>query len=151
MSRPQLFSGTRAKLTIAGKTVGFITDISVTVNANVRAVHTLGAPNARSVEPLSMSCSASFSRVIPVGQSDAKINSSMIAMGIEPLINTLTTADDIKLQLEDNVTGAVVASINNCRFTGRSLSTGAGNIATERVQLVGIYDSAGGGTVQLGF
>lgn len=150
--RPQLFSGTRAKLVIAGKPLGFITDISVNVDANVRGVHTLGAPNARSVEPLSIACSASFSRVIPVGQPGAAIDSSMIAMGIEPLIGQLTTASDITLLLTDDVTGNVVASINNCRFAGRSMNASAGQIATERVNLVGIYENGNGNSPKaLGF
>ena len=147
--KPQLFSGTRAKLTITGskgdKILYFVTDISINVNNNVRPVHTFGAPNARSVEPLSTSCSASFSRVIPVNKPDGSaINTSLVEIGIEPLIASMTSSDDMSILLEDNVTGKIVASIKNCRFTGRTLSAGAGNIATERVNLVGIYDAANG-------
>ena len=147
--KPQLFSGTRAKMTINGlngqQTLYFVTDISININNNVRAVHTFGAPNARSVEPLSISCSLSFSRVIPLNKADGTaVNTSLVTIGIEPLIANITSADDVSVILEDNVTGKVVASIKNCRFSGRTLSAGAGNIATERVNMVGIYDAANG-------
>lgn len=155
MVRPQLFSGARGKLTIMGlkgaKTIAYITEVSVTVNSNVRAVHTFGAPNARSVEPLSTSCSVSIGRVIPVntGKGDA-VNTSAVNNGIEPLINEMVLAEDIQVQLVDRITGVTIANVNNCRFTGRTLTVGASNVATERITLVGIYDAANGNTANVG-
>lgn len=146
-ARPQLFSGARGKLVIAGKTLGYITEVSVTVNSNVRAIHTFGAANARSVEPLSTSCSVSIGRVIPVNKPDATAtNTSAINNGIEPIINQMLYAEDITVELQDKITGVTIANIQNCRFTGRTLSVGASNVATERITLVGIYDAANGNT-----
>lgn len=154
-ARPQLFSGARGKLTIVGlkgtKTIAYITEVSITVNSNVRAVHTFGAPNARSVEPLSTSCTVSINRVIPVNKPDGTAaNTSAVNNGIEPLINEMLYAEDIQVQLEDRITGVTIASIQNCRFTGRTLSVGANNVASERITLVGIYDSANGNKANIG-
>jgi hypothetical protein len=150
--KPQLFSGARGKLIINGTTtIAYVTEVSVTVNSNVRAVHTFGAPNARSVEPLSTSCSVSIGRVVPVNKPTGEAaNTSAINNGIEPIINQMLYAEDISVELQDSITGATIASVKNCRFTGRTLSVGAGNIASERITLMGIYDSANGNTAQTG-
>lgn len=154
-AKPQLFSGARGKLTIVGLkgavTIAYITEVSVTVNSNVRAIHTFGAPNARSVEPLSTSCSVSIGRVIPVNKPDGtSANTSSVNNGIEPIINEMLYAEDIQVQLVDRITGVTIADVKNCRFTGRTLSVGASNVATERITLVGIYDAANGNTANVG-
>jgi hypothetical protein len=151
--RPQLFSGARGELKINGEVIAYVTEVSVTVNANVRAVHTFGAPNARSVEPLSTSCSVTIGRVIPVNKPDgSSVNTSSIQNNIEPIINQMLFAEDIQVELQDRITKVTVANVKNCRFTGRSLSVGSGNIASERITLMGIYDAANGNTpTQLGF
>lgn len=147
MARPQLFSGARGELNIDGRVVAFITDVSVNITANVRAIHTFGAANARSVEPLSTGASVSIGRVFPLNRPDGSaVNTSDIALGIEPIISLLLAAEDISVSLIDKATNQTVASVKNCRFAGRSLSTGAQNIAGERIQLIGIYDAAGGNT-----
>ena len=155
MALPQLLSGARGVLTVIGlngsKTIAFITDVSVAVTNNVRAVHTFGAPNARSTEPLSTSCNVSIGRVVPLNRGDGSaVDSSAVAMGIEPLLNQLVSAEDIQVQLQDSVTGATVANVLNCRFTGRTLNVSAGNLASERITLIGIYDAASGNAAQIG-
>jgi hypothetical protein len=153
--KPQLFSGSRGIMTVIGlngtKTLLFITDLSISVTNSVRAPHTFGSPAARSTEPLSTSCNLSFGRVIPVNTgAGAAVDSSMIAIGIEPLINQLTSAEDVQIMLNDEVTGATVANVLNLRFTGRTMTNAAGNLANERVTMIGIYDSASGNTAQVG-
>ncbi len=147
MAQPQLFSGARGELKINGNTIAYVTDVSVNVTANVRAIHTFGAVNARSVEPLSTSVSVSIGRVIPVNKPDGSaVNTSAIASGIEATIAAMLTAEDISVSLHDKVRGTVVADVKNCRFAGRSLNTAAQQIANERINLVGIYDASGGNT-----
>ena len=153
--KPQLFSGARGILTVIGlngaKTLLFITDVSVSITNNVRAVHTFGSPAARSTEPLSTSCTVSIGRVVPVNTgAGTAVDSSMVAMGIEPLVNQITSAEDLQVQLTDEVTGATLANILNCRFTGRTLNAAAGNLANERVTLIGIYDAASGNSAPIG-
>jgi len=144
-TRPQLFSGARGVLTIDGKPYAFITDVSVNIQANVRPVHTFGSPAARSVEPLSTGASVSIGRVYPVNdKTGAPVNTSDIASGIEPVISVLLAAEDITVTLKDKLTGATIADVRNCRFAGRSLSVAAQQVAQERIQLVGIFDAAGG-------
>lgn len=141
--KPQLFSGARAKLKIGNAVVAMCTGVSINESHSVRAVHTFGATNARSVEPLQVSpVSVSVERVVPVNAAngDAK-DVSALALGIEPLINQLLKADDISIELTDTVTGATMANVKNCRFAGRSLSLSAGNLANERLQFLGIYDA----------
>lgn len=145
--KPQLLTGARGELSIAGKTVAYVTDVSISLSHNVRPIHTFGAPNARSVEPLSVSpVSVSVGRVVPVNsasdnsETGAK-NTSAIQMGAEPALQNILTADDVTIILKDKLTDKVVATVMNCRFSGRSLSVSAGQIATERLQFMGIYDA----------
>lgn len=145
--KPQLLSGARGELKIKGKVMAYVTDVSINVPHNVRAVHTFGAPNARSVEPLSVGpVSVTVGRVVPVNKAgqtgtDGAVNVSTVNLGIEPLISQLMSSEDILIELTDKITGAVIASINNVRFAGRSVNLSAGQLASERLQFVGIYDA----------
>jgi hypothetical protein len=144
-TRPQLFSGARGNLQVNGKTIAFVTDVSVNVQANVRAIHTFGAANARSIEPLSYGVNVTVGRVIPVSKPDGSaVDTSTISAnfnGIEPVISQMLLAEDITIDLLDSLTSQTVASVRNCRFAGRTLSLSAQQIANERIQLVGIFDA----------
>jgi hypothetical protein len=152
---PQLFSGARGILQVNGQTIAFITDVSVSIQANVRAVHTFGAANARSVEPLSYGCNVTIGRVIPVNTTaGAAVDTSTISPafnGIEPVISQMLYAEDIEISLLDSITNQTVADIRNCRFSGRTLNLSAQQIANERIQLVGIYDAKDNTPDQIGF
>lgn len=151
---PQLFSGARGYLQVNGATIAFITDVSVSIQANVRAVHTFGAANARSVEPLSYGCSVTIGRVIPVNTTaGVAVDTSTISpnFAIEPVISQMLYAEDMEISLLDSVTNQTVADIRNCRFAGRTLSLSAQQIANERIQLVGIYDAKDNTPDQIGF
>lgn len=141
--RPQLLSGARGELRVNGKVLAYITDISVDAPQSVRPVHTFGAMNARSVEPLSSGpCTVSIGRVIPMNTSNGSaIDASMIAEGVEPTLQQMLVADDITIDLLDKVTGATIASVRNCRFAGRSLGLSASQLSSERISLMGIYDA----------
>jgi hypothetical protein len=142
---PQLFSGARGLLLINGKPMATVTNVNVSINDSVRAVHTFGAVNARSVEPLSTSASVSIGSVIPVNDPSGKpVNSSAISAGIEPLIPQMLTAEDITVEVQDKITGQTVAAIRNCRFTNRTFNLSAQSLANASLSLVGIYDSVGG-------
>lgn len=142
-NKPQLLSGARGQLKVNGVVMAFVTDISIDVSHSVRAVHTFGAPNARSVEPLQAGpCSVSIGRVIPVNDSKgAAIDTSMIKEGVEPSILNMLQTEDITIDLFDKITGASYASVRNCRFANRSMSVSASNLASERISLIGIYDA----------
>jgi hypothetical protein len=144
-TRPQLFSGARGQMKVNGKVIAFVTDVTVNVTANVRPVHTFGAPNARSVEPLSTGANVTIGRVIPVNKPDgAAVNTSAISgqfAGIEPVIAQMLQAEDITITIEDKYTQATVAEVRHCRFAGRTLSLSAQQIASERINLVGIFDA----------
>lgn len=143
--QPTLFSGARGKLVVNGRPMAFVTNVSVSVNDRVQPVHTFGAPNARSVEPLSRTCAVSIGTVVPVNDANGQpINASAIAYNIEPLIQLMTTSEDVTVDLLDNVTGATIASVRNCRLTSRSMNMAAGSLASASLNLVGIYDAAGG-------
>lgn len=149
---PQLLSGARGKITVNGAPIAFVTNVSVSRNHNVQPVHTFGAPNARSIEPLSYSCSVSIGTVIPVNDGSGKaVDSSFIGLGIVPTIQLMLQSEDVTVDLLDNITGATIASIRNCRPTSDSLSLPAAGLASGSLQLVGIYDAAGGSApTQLG-
>jgi hypothetical protein len=144
-SRPQLFSGARGQLKVNGQIIAFVTDVNVNIQANVRAIHTFGAPNARSVEPLSYSANVTIGRVIPVNKPDGTAvdtsTTSAAFAGIEPVINQMLLAEDVTVSLVDSLTSTTVAEVRNCRFAGRTMNLSAQQIANERIQLVGIFDA----------
>lgn len=148
-NKPQLFSGARGKITVAGNTLAYVTDVSVSYSVNVRAVHTFGALNARSVEPLQTSpVQVTIGRVIPVNTAsgDASGQTSLLAQHIEKTIAEMLTADDITVEITDKITNNAIVSVKNCRFAGTSKSMSASQLATERFQLMGIYDAGLNGT-----
>ncbi len=154
--KPQLLSGARGQLRVAGRILAYVVDLSIEAPSTVRATHTFGSANARSVEPLQAGpCTVSFSRVIPVNKSDGTpVDTSAIATGIEPSILQMLTADDITVDLIDKITGQTYASVRNCRFAGRSLNLSASQLANERISLMGIYDAGKNGqntVTQIGF
>lgn len=156
MAKPQLLSGARGQIKVAGKTWAFATDISIDAPAQVRAIHTFGSTSARSVEPLQAGpCTVTIGRVIPMNKSDGtQVDSSAINLGAEPTIAALLTADDITIELMDKVTGSTYAAVKNCRFAGRSMSLSAGSLASERISFLGIYDAGPNGQnspTQIGF
>lgn len=145
---PQLFSGPRGLVQVNSKTIAFVTDLTVTINSTVRPVHTFGASNARSVEPLSIGASVSIGRVIPINDPSGKaVDTSTISANfsnIEPVIAQMLSAEDLTITLIDRLTGQTIADVRNCRFASRTLNVSAQNLANERIQLVGIFDSLGG-------
>jgi hypothetical protein len=149
-TRPQLLSGARGKLKINGVEVAFITDVSVSIQAQVRPVHTFGAANARSIEPLATGAQVSIGRVFPVNSTNGTpVDTTSVSskMGnVEPIIALMLTSSDIEVELTDRMAGVTVANIKNCRFAGRTFNVSASQIANERINLVGIYDAAGGNT-----
>lgn len=149
-TRPQLLSGARGKLKVNGTEIAFITDVSVSIQAQVRPVHTFGAANARSIEPLAVGAQVSIGRVFPINKPDGtsvNTNSTSSAMGnVEPIIALMLSSSDIEVELTDRLAGVTVANVKNCRFAGRTFSVSASQIANERINLVGIYDAAGGNT-----
>jgi hypothetical protein len=144
-TRPQLFSGARGQLFVNNTLIGFVTDVSVNVQANVRAVHTFGAPNARSVEPLSYGVNVTIGTVVPVNKPDGSpVDASPISAafgGIEPVISQMLLAEDITITLQDKLTNQTIAQVRNCRFAGDTLNLAAQQIANRRIQLVGIFDA----------
>ena len=154
--RPQVLSGARGEIRVNGKVLAYVTDISVDSPSSVRAVHTFGSANARSVEPMQTGpTSVTLGRVIPMNKSDGTaIDSSPIAEGIEPTIIAMLSSDDLQIDLIDKITGATYASVRNCRFAGRQLSLSASQLANERISLMGIYDAGRNGQntpTQIGF
>lgn len=146
--KPQLLSGARGQIKVGNNVLGFVTDVSISYNVSVRPVHVLSKLNASSVEPLQAGpVNVTIGRVVPVNTTDGKnaVNSSAIAMGIEPIIAQMLASDDITVELFDKVTGKTVSSVKNCRFAGRSLNVAASQLASERLQLTGIYDAGPSG------
>lgn len=143
-NKPQLLSGARGQIKINnGTALAYVTDVSIQYSVSVRPVHTFGSINARSIEPLQTApVQITIGRVIPINAADGSAkDTSNFASGIEPIINQMLKADDISVDLVDKITNKTIASIKNCRFAGSSKSIAASQLATERIQLMGIYDA----------
>lgn len=158
MASPQLLSGARGLIqalnTDTGQfeTLAFSTDITVNVRQGVRQTYVVGRMNPGAIDSLTYDVDVSIGRVVPVNKTatgegpvtaDSARQSTATALGIglEPLIQTFIESEDISIAVQDKVTGVYISSVRNCRFSGRSLGINANDIAQERLNFVGIYDT----------
>lgn len=167
MSNPQLLSGARGIIFQGQTALAVATDISVNVRQSVRPTFVVGDMNAVAIDSLAYDVDVSVGRVIPVNTAQANASStstppvtgtngpnagsfegqttataiSAIGLGLEQVIATMVSASDIVIALQDRVTGAFIASVQGCRFSGRTQSMNANDIANERLTFVGIYDA----------
>lgn len=154
------------------KTLAVALDISVNVRESVRETYVMGELNPVALDPVAIDVDCSIGRVIPVNRIDApsgtstdltadasgtslnpKVNqtvnsktsaASAIQLGLEETINRILSHDTIDIEIKDKITGATIAMVKEARFAGRSISTGAGDVASERLNFVGIYDKGYG-------
>lgn len=154
MANPQLLSGARGLIFKGQTAIAVATDITVNVRHSVRPTFVVGDMNAAAIDSLSYDVDVSVGRVIPVNKVDADASAtntpsvagsnseiSAISLGMEVVIAAMTSASDIVIALQDRVTGAYIASVQGCRFSGRTQSMNANDIANERINFVGIYDA----------
>ena len=157
MASPQLLSGARGLIQLFNpdtkqfETIAFSTDINVNIRAAVRPTYVMGRMNAGAIDTLMYDADVSVGRVVPVNAPDAALNAGSVAprpetataiqAGLETAINLMVSANDLNFALQDKVTGAYVASVKGCRFSGRNFTMNAGDIANERLNFVGIYDA----------
>jgi hypothetical protein len=160
-SRPQLLSGARGLIKNGATVLAVATDITVNTRHNVRPTYVVGDMNAAAIDTLSYDVDVSVGRVIPINAAGADANPpagtvaprattiTAIELSLETVIALMTSATDLNIVLEDRVTGATIASVRGCRFSGRTESMNATDVATERLNFTGIYNSgysAPGGT-----
>ena len=156
MSKPQLLSGARGLIQKKDKdgnvvNLALATDISINVRENVATTFVIGSLNPVALDPTAVDVDVSIGRVVPVNRIDAaeqgdglaadSSQMTAISLGLEHEINQSLTSDDITIAIQDKITGKFIASVHNCRFAGRSMGSGAEDVASERLNFVGIYDS----------
>jgi hypothetical protein len=147
------------------------TDITINVRAAVRDTYVMGNLNAMSLDPTMIDCDCSIGRVVPMNQAGAaqsagglapsvggwqsngqQSGTGAIELGLEQPVNTTTGAggeeldgilfaNSLQITLTDEITGKVVGAVQQARFSGRTLNLGSGDVATERMNFTGIYDS----------
>ena len=153
-TNPQLLSGARGLIYQGKNVLAVATDITVNVRHAVRPTYVVGDMNAAAIDSLTYDVDVSVGRVIPVNTSSASGDAtqtptvvgtnaeiSAISLGMEVVIAAMTSSSDITIALQDRVTGAYIASVQGCRFSGRTQSMNANDIANERLTFVGIYDA----------
>jgi hypothetical protein len=159
MANPQLLSGARGVIKNGESVLAFATDITVNVRHNVRPTYVMGRMNAGAIDSLSYDVDVSVGRVIPVNAKDADYDPantpntevressiSAISVGLEAIIAQMVASGDLNIVLTDRATGATISSVKGCRFTGRSMSMNANDVASERLTFQGIYDAGYTGT-----
>lgn len=152
------------------KTLAVALDISVNVRESVRETYVMGELNPMALDPVAIDVDCSIGRVVPVNRTGAALNgakdglvgdaagtaanphvasesnsnasaASAIQLNLEKTISEILTADTIQIDIYDKISGKAIASVKEARFAGRTISTGAGDVASERLNFVGIYDS----------
>jgi hypothetical protein len=162
---PQLLSGARGVIQKSNPTTGaleticYATDINVNVRVGVRTSYVMGRMNGAANDSLSYDVDVSLGRVIPMQSSDGSAPGTpwvpptangqkgmteaptAVASGLEPIIKLITSTPDLTIALFDQVTGQYVNSVIGCRFAGRTEGTNAGDVGSERLNYVGLYDA----------
>lgn len=146
-------------------------DISVNVRESVRETYVMGELNPVALDPVAIDVDCSVGRVVPVNRLDAAAGTapnnlagdaagdaanpkaqqtargdktsaaSALQLGMEETIDRILTHDTIDIEIKDKISGKTIAYVKEARFAGRTLSTGAGDVASERLNFVGIYDA----------
>jgi hypothetical protein len=172
MSQPNLLSGARGIIsyvdtTGVSRTLGLALDISVNVTAGVRTTLVMGHFAPVASDPTGMDCTCSIGIVIPINKSVVPTGASQSAplpgsnrsntidLGLEPKIIDALTSQSLQIDLMDQVTNKITASIRGARFSGRSTSLNAQDVATTRLNYTAIFDAGYGGDenngVKLGY
>jgi hypothetical protein len=160
MSQPQLFSGARGIIYKDEKAIAVAIDITVTVREGVRQTYVMGSYVPAAQDPTSIDVDCSIGRVIPLNPKDATSVTppiTSIDLGLEDKISDVLTAQSLTITIQDKISVGgkqnIVASIREARFQGRNLGVNAADIANERLNFVGIYDSGfnGNQTVVTGY
>jgi hypothetical protein len=153
-SAPQLFSGARGRIVFDGKTLALVTNISVSENVALRPTYVVGEMNPVAIDPTAIDVSCSIGRIIPMNSSksaDKLGKTTAIDLGIEHKINDILSKDTVDIQILDlnpldtASTEKIIAVVKYSRYSGRSFSTNAGDIASENYNFVGILDGGYGG------
>lgn len=146
------------------------TDISVNTRVATRQTFVCGRLNAAANDSLAYDVDVTIGTIIPVNPASKADGSALgadpaawpkawtpqtdtgltaapnavtaIGRGIEQSINVVLTAGDLSVALYDRVTKKYASTVRNCRFAGRGFGMNAGDVATERYNFVGIYDSS---------
>jgi hypothetical protein len=167
-SQPQLLTGARGVIQVSNpqtgalQTLAFATSISVNVRAGVRPTYVTGRMNAGAIDPLTYDVDVSIGRVIPLqgetaagpvpagtpwtppvanGQSAMVEAPTAVGSGLEPTIVSMRSAPDLVIAVYDQNTGAYINSVTGCRFAGRGDGLTAGDVGTENLNFVGLWDS----------
>ena len=148
---PQLASGARGIVSYrtadgSVKVLGLALDISVNLAEGVQQTFVMGSYNAPGIDPISVDCTGSVSRVVPVNSSSStqadQSQISAIDLGLQQQIQNVLSSQSVEVTVRDRVTDRVLGSIKEARFSGRSLSMGAQSLMTERLSFVGIWDGS---------
>lgn len=134
MARGLVLSGARARFTINGVKVMYATNVSLNEEIQQDPIEVLDqlevAEHVATAYRCSMSCQ--FVRVInnPIKNRDG--------VSIFPRLEDIISADELTCTLEDNVTGAVVATVQRVKPTRYSKNVGARGIVLQDVEFVAI-------------
>jgi hypothetical protein len=152
---PLLYSGARGRINYRDvngnqRTLGIALDLSVSVNESVQQTFVIGSYNAPVLDPTAIDVSVSMSTVIPMNTATSSTtpatNISAIDLGLEASIQNVLVSQSVTIEIMDRITNKVLASIRECRFAGRSISTSATGVASARYQFSGILDAGRDGT-----
>lgn len=154
MANPQLLSGARGLIYKDDTVLAFATDITVTSRHGVRQTYVMGRYNPAVIDSLTYDVDVSIGQVVPVNASDAAFDpqgspqvdprsasATPFAQGLEPLIASFGSSEDLTISIQDRVTGQFIHAVRGCRFAGRSMGTNANDVAGARLNFIGIFDS----------
>jgi hypothetical protein len=138
--RPSYVIGELGPLSIEPLSLDVDCSIGRLVPVNVGTVQQGATPNAA---PSALPGRASTDQA-PSALGSAK---TAIDLGLEERLDQILSAQSLEIAIYDKVSGGAdglktVSIIKEARFTGRSMTVSSGDVAQERLNFVGIWDSS---------
>lgn len=149
MAKAKILTGARAKISIAGNTVGLFANCSWSIRQDKAPAYILGRYNPAEITPTSqepVSISLTGYRVVDAGP---------YAVANATLLRGLLEEEDFDVTVYDRQTFKTIFTAVGCRVSGWSSGVAARGVSDVRIDIIGLkgedeYGSAQGGDDDFG-
>jgi hypothetical protein len=138
--RGRILTGCRARLTVAGKKIGFARGVTVSEGVEWTPIKVLDSIETVEHVPVNddISFTASMFRIVGSTLKSEGLMASCGANSEEHLQNILLTSSIMNAIIEDTKTGKVVCEIVDVKVASHNWTIDAGGVVGEDVEFVGV-------------
>lgn len=138
----QVVNGARAYLTLNGKVVGYVTNVSYQRNVNQSPVNVIGNILVEEFVPVAVDYSGSVGRV-------EIMTSTTTEAGMTVPIESIYTAPSLNLALVDGPTNRIYRTLEGVKLTGGSADVNKGSQTMVNMSFVAILSRDANGVIDV--